>query len=83
MHGYIFRDYREQNCKLKGDQRPNLTDEELAGFKSLQKRVKSGDIIILKTDKSNKFAVSDYESCLRMGEEHTKKDKEIERSELR
>ena len=53
------------------------------GLKKLQKRKKDGDIIVLTTDKSNKFAVTDVESYLAMGAVHTDKDREIGEDEVR
>ena len=38
--------------------RGNLTEEEKEGLKSLQKRIKEKEIIILKTDKSGKMVVT-------------------------
>ena len=37
----------------------------------------------MKTDKSSKFAVTDRENYLKMGEDHTKNDREVTRSEIR
>ena len=39
--------------------------------------MKSGEIIILRTDKSSKLAITDVETYLKLGEKHIKKDKEI------
>ena len=51
-------------------------------MKSLEKKVKERKVIIIKTDKSSRFAVCSEEAYIRMGEVHTSKDKIIEMSEL-
>ena len=43
----------------------------------LLKRVKEGELVICKTDKSQKLAVLSTEEYLRVGREHTEKDIEI------
>ena len=51
-------------------------------MKSLQKRMKTRDLIVLKTDKSGKLCVISSEEYLKMGEEHTKKDMEVDRKTI-
>jgi hypothetical protein len=53
----IYNKYRGEICNKKGDVRRNLTEEEKDGRKTLQKRMKEKEIIILKTDKSGKLCV--------------------------
>ena len=57
----------------------NLSEEEKDGLRSLQKRLREKEIIILKTDKSGKMCVTTREEYVKMGEEHTKKDERIDR----
>ena len=78
----IFRDYVNKNTGKNGDQRTNLSSEEQAGLKSLQKRISNGEIIVIKTDKSSKLAVTNQEEYKKMGQEHTQKDKKISRQEV-
>ena len=54
----------------------NLTNMEKQGLKSLQRRVKQGEIIICQCDKSGKFALS-REQYIEAGEKHTRNDIEI------
>ena len=61
----------------------NLTPEQLAGLKSLKKRVRDGTLIISDTDKSKKFALLTPEQYLAAGEVHTSKDLEISPSEIK
>ena len=75
----IYNTYRQEECNKKGEVKGNLTEEEKEGLRSLQKRMKAKDLIILKTDKSGKLCVVSKEKYLRMGEEHTKRDMEIDR----
>ena len=46
-------------------------------MKSLKKRIKEGEIIVMKTDKSGRFVVTTPENYVEMGKEHTDKDIEI------
>ena len=60
-----------------GEQPTNLTESQQIGLKSLKKRVKEAQIIILKTDKSGKLCVATVEEYIRMGQVHTGKDQLI------
>ena len=48
----------------------------------LKKKIKSGEVIVMNTDKSSKFAITTIEDYKRMGEIHTRNDKKISRREL-
>ena len=63
-------------------QKQNLTKDELKGLIRLKKRIKEGDVIVMCTDKSNKFALTDIETYRAMGAVHTSKDKKISRKEM-
>jgi hypothetical protein len=73
------RDYMRKNCNEKNQQKPNLTKSESNGLRSLQKRIKSGELVIMSTDKSSKLAVTNMSTYMEMGEVHTRADKEISR----
>ena len=77
-----YNTYRQEECNVKGEVRGNLTEEEKEGLRSLQKRMKSRELVILKTDKSGKLCVVSREEYLKMGEEHTGKDVEVERKTI-
>ena len=79
----VFSKFVEDNCSENGAQKSNLTKEQRNGLKKLQKRKKDGDIIVLITDKSGKFAITDTESYLKMGAVHTDKDTIIDDNEVR
>ena len=55
----------------------NLTKAEIAGMKSLQKRVQNNEIIITETDKSKKFCVLTNEQYYAAGLKHTKNDEKV------
>ena len=57
-----FKKYMEDHCLQKGRQKSNLTKGELRGLKTLKKRVKDGEIVVLPTDKSGLFAVMKRET---------------------
>ena len=75
VHSKIYEEYRQEFCNKKGDQKPNLTEQEQRGLKKLQIRMKN--------DKSSKFAATNMEEYMRMGHPHTKNDKIITRTEIR
>jgi hypothetical protein len=53
----------------------NLNAKEKRGLKSLQKRVKSRELVVCQTDKSSRFFVLSREQYIKAGEIHTNKDK--------
>ena len=69
-----YRKYVKEKCKKGGKQTSNLTKEEQEGLQSLKKRVKEGEIIVLPTDKSGRFALMTRETYEVAGAVHTKKD---------
>ena len=72
-----FEHYRKNNTNKNGEQRSNLSHDEKTGLRSLQKRIKNEEIIIMKTDKSGRFVVTTPEKYKELGKEHTEKDTEI------
>ena len=78
----IFKEYCKENTNKKGEIKSNLTRQEPMGLKSLQKRIAAGEIVIMKTDKSAKFAVTTPEKYLEMGLEHVGKDEKITRAKI-
>ena len=52
------------------------------GLKSLKKRIKEGDILILQADKTGKFTAVDKSTYLKMGETHVKGDKVIDHDQI-
>ena len=64
-----------------GSQKSNLTRQEQIGLKKIRKRVKDGEILVLKTDKSGKLAVIKRDNYLKMGLQKCMKDRKIDRSE--
>ena len=81
IHSRIFKDHREEFTN-NGEQRSNLTDIEIRGLRSLLRRMRLGELIIMKTDKSGKFCIVSVEDYLKMGEVHVKKDQIIGREEM-
>ena len=78
----IYNEYRGKVCNKRGEVKGNLTTEEKDGVRSLQKRIKNHEIVVMKTDKSGKLCVMSKEEYIRMGEEHTRKDVKIDRREI-
>ena len=78
----IFKEYLAKNTDKKNNQKSNLTRQEQEGLKTLQKRIKEGDLIVLKTDKSSKFTVTNEQEYIKMGQEHISQDRMVTRQEL-
>ena len=73
---------KKELCNGKEKQPSNITKSQQIGLKSLRKRVKDKSLIIMRTDKSNKFAVTTLENYLKMGEKHISTDREISLNEI-
>ena len=78
----IYMEYKEEFCDKEGNQEPNLPKEVMEGIESLVKRKNKKEIIIMKTDKSSKFTITNEEEYRKMGEKHVRNDKKISRSEM-
>ena len=61
IHGKIVNTFRQEHCNKKGEQRPNITEQEQKGLESLVKRIHQEDLIVMKTDKSGKFCITTRE----------------------
>ena len=59
------------------DIKSNLTLAEQRGMKSLQERVKQGEIVVTETDKSRRFCVLTRSQYNEAGMKHTSKDEKI------
>ena len=65
-----------------GRQQLNISKLEKEGLDSLQKRVKEGELVIMKTDKSGKLVPIDRDVYVEMGKAHTSGDEEITMAEV-
>ena len=72
------KDATERN--QEGD---NLTKQQQAGLKKLKKRIKDGELLVIKTDKSGKLGVISREKYQEMGLRDSLNDVKIERNEIR
>ena len=61
----------------KDKQKTNLTYSQKKGLVSLVRRVKSGEVIIVETDKTGQFAILTMEEYMAAGVVHTSKDGEV------
>ena len=72
------RKYIGKHCNMKGEQKvKNMTTTAARGYEKLLKRVKTGDIVITKSDKSNHMVVSSMESYYEQGKILTEEDMAI------
>ena len=74
-HLEIVKKYIAENCNKHEEQVQNLSKGAQRGIKSLKKRIREGNLVVLETDKSNRFCVTDINKYRSMGEVHTRKDK--------
>ena len=77
------RDKGVEEDRRRNQEGRNLSKKEKKGLKKLKQRIKDGEIIVLKTDKSGKLTVINREEYLKLGRDMIKEDKRIKREELR
>ena len=82
IHSKKYREFRKEFTNNEGEQTANLDEKEIRGLRSLLKRIRSGELIIIKTDKSGKFCIVSVADYLKLGEAHTEKDRKISREEV-
>ena len=81
IHNKTYGKYWKE-FTLNGEQVENLTDKEIRGLRSILRRIRAGELLVIKTDKSGKFCIVSVQDYLRLGEVHTKKDRKIERGDV-
>ena len=81
-HLELVREYIKEKCNEDGEQVQNLSKGAQRGIKSLKKRIREGELVVLETDKSNRFCVTTIDNYRSMGEVHTKNDRKITREEM-
>ena len=75
--------YIKDNCLEGGMQQVhNLSNSERIGMNKLKKRIKAGELVVMKSDKGNKFTVSSQASYERQGDQHVTEDRKVEKEEL-
>ena len=77
-----FQDYKDQFCNSEGNQRSNLNHTQRQGLKKIKERIKTGEVIICKTDKSDKLAAVSTDIYRELGKAHIKQDKQIEHRKI-
>ena len=75
----------QQIRKKKGNNQEwsNLTKKEKSGLKRLKKRIKRGEIVILKSDKSGRMIAMKKDEYLKMGLKSNEADKKLNRKEIK
>ena len=81
IHAKIHRTFLLDFTK-RGEQIENLTEEETRGLRSILKRIRAGELLVIRTDKSGRFCVVSVEDYLKLGEVHVSKDEKIGRLEI-
>ena len=78
----VFKTHIKKNCNDRGEQRSNLSNSELRGLRSLKKRVKNGEIVVVPTDKTGKLCVMAREAYEEAGKVHVDKDEKVGQDEV-
>ena len=79
----IVDQFRKEKCIDRDQQKSNISAAEARGLKSLRTRVREGEIVVLPTDKTGRFAVMSRDSYERAGLIYTQGDKEVNWDMLR
>ena len=75
----VYRNYVKDHCKDdKGVQESNLSGTQKRGLQKVKRRANDGEIIIVPTDKSGRFAVMTINTKVKAGSKHTDKDYNID-----
>ena len=69
--------------KNKNQEGIDLTVKERKGIQKLRDRIKEGEIVVLKTDKSGKLVVANKEDYLKMGQRKIAEDRKLDRAEIK
>ena len=77
------KEWIDLKCDDRGNQKKtNITPRMRVGLKKLKERTEAGEVIVVPTDKSGKFAVMPLDVYKEMGEVHTLCDKIISETQL-
>ena len=74
----VSDEFMKEFTDERGVQESDLTAQETRGLKKLQKRVKEGSLVVVKTDKSGRFAIISMVEYERAGKVHTEKDVDVD-----
>ena len=75
-----YSEKKQSNSKLRACPtkfESNLTDMEMAGLESLQRRVAAGELVITETDKSKRFCILTTEQYFEAGRKHVENDLKV------
>ena len=75
--------YIHNNCSKDGTQNQhNMSTSQRVGLVKLGKRIRSGELVVLPSDKGNRLTASSTESYQRQGTSHTTQDIKVSRKEV-
>ena len=75
--------YMREACGPRGLQKSNLTRGEIKGLRSLRKRIKEGELVVMPTDKTGLFAIMTRETYTECGMKHTRGDTEVDWGDIK
>ena len=70
------------NCDKQGRQKLNLKKEEEEGLRSIRRRVREEDLVVMETDKSKRLSIMTKENYVASTEPHTSNDPVLTEEEL-
>ena len=73
----------KSTVKNRNQEGQNLTGRERKGLQKLRERIREGEIVVLKTDKSGKMMVASKEEYLKMGKSKIAEDRKLNRAEIK
>ena len=82
IHLRVVKEFIGEECDEKENQAQNHEADEARGLKKLLRRIKEHELVIMKPDKSNKFAVTTMNKYKEFGSKHFGKDKEIDEDDM-
>ena len=72
----------KNNCDRQGRQKLNISKVEEEGLKSIRKRIREEDLVVMETDKSKRLSIMTKENYVASTEPHTVNDPVITEEEL-
>ena len=77
------KSWMESNLDSNGNQvKSNTSKSTRTAINKIKKRIETGNLIVVPTDKSGKFAAMSLDTYIQMGQVHTSKDRNITETEL-
>ena len=73
----ITSNYISSHCDSRGNQKMNITADQLRGVNSLKKRCKQEDLVIMETEKSKRLSIMTKPNYIASTEPHIRDDLKV------